>query len=372
MSRVRNTAYNTVHHLTSRIAHQAYFLREEECNDFLSLVLRVSAFSGVEPLGWCIMNNHFHLHVYLPEPPELSDEEVLARYALLRGDAQRLLSDEDDDRIVNPYAQSGAGCRTGCASSDGRIQARTELVKSIRRRLYSIAEYMRMIKKWFSDTYNERSGHKGTMWEAIYDDNPVFLPERYEDYDDLRDILAYIHLNPVRAAVTPGFAAYPWSSYTAYRQGDERAIAAMHLAYPGLPDEEIVTIHEDRMARLLEKWKRKRAEEIARKRIAGCEMPTDPLTDECLVIQEMERIKQAQKLVVELQLEREVVKGTRKVRALVFRQIKALVKVYPDVTSQSLAKTLEVPKRSIQRYLADLIKEGQVLQTSEGLEVLAA
>ena len=83
MARIRNTEYNTVHHLTSRIAHRAFFLKEEERNDFIDLMLRVSAFSGVELIGWCVLDNHFHIYVYLPNPPALSDDEVLRRFRLL-------------------------------------------------------------------------------------------------------------------------------------------------------------------------------------------------------------------------------------------------------------------------------------------------
>ena len=368
MSRIRNTDYNTVHHLTSRIAHRAYFLKEEARNDFLSLTMRVSAFSGVELLGWCIMDNHFHLYVYLPEPPTLSDEEVIRRYHLLKGYVRRLLSDEDDDRIVNPYTQTGAACPTPRASSDGFAKARVELIRSIRRRMYSIAEYMRMIKKWFSDDYNENNGHKGTMWEAIYgDSDPFYLPEFVEEYTDLRDRLAYIHLNPVRAAIVSDFSSYPWSSYTAFRKGDPVAVAAMRRAYPGMTDEDVVLVHEERMSRLLEDWKRKRAEEIARKRDAGYSLPPDPLTDECMVAQAREQIERVRKQVVELQLEREVTKGTKRIRSIIQRQILALVSVYPDMTPQSYAKTLKVPLRSIQRYLASLIRDGLIKQTSEGL-----
>ena len=114
--RVRNKEYGTVHHLTSRIAHRARFLKTEEQKDFLDLMLRVSAFSGVELIGWCVMNNHFHILAYLPEPPALSDDEVLARYKLLKGDGDRIFEDEDDDLIKNPYAESGAECQTPCAS----------------------------------------------------------------------------------------------------------------------------------------------------------------------------------------------------------------------------------------------------------------
>ena len=107
MSRVRNREYNTVHHLTSRIAHRVFFLKEEERNDFVSLMMRVSTFSGIELIGWCIMNNHFHIYAYLPKPPQMTDEEVLARFRALKGDTTRIF---DNDGF-------GTECRTLGASS---------------------------------------------------------------------------------------------------------------------------------------------------------------------------------------------------------------------------------------------------------------
>lgn len=372
MSRVRNTEYDTVHHLTSRIAHRAFFLKENERNDFVDLMLRVSAFSGVELLGWCVLDNHFHIYVYLPVPPILTDEEVLLRFKHLKGDACRLLSDESDDRIVNPYGNVGAECQTPCASSDGREEARAGLVKSIRRRMYSIAEYMRMIKKWFSDAYNERSGHKGTMWEAVYGDHSFPMPETEEAFDSLRDILAYIHLNPVRSASADAFDGYPWSSYTAYRRGDETAIAAMQRAYPGYAEPEIAMVHESRMERLLESWKLKRAKEIARKRLAGYEIPPDALTDECKIAQAMEQLERLQKKVVELQLQRMVAHGSETIRALVLRQILTLAEIDPQGTPQSFADALKVPLRTVQRHVAGLLRTGALIRQSDGWQVPCA
>ena len=357
MARIRNTQYNTVHHLTSRIAHRAFFLKEEERNDFISLMQRVSAFSGVELLGWCILDNHFHIYAYLPPPPALSDEEVLQRFRLLKGDAYRLLSDESDDHIENPYSQVGARCPTPCASLDGRTEARAELLKSIRRRMYSIAEYMRMVKKWFSDAYNERNGHKGTMWEAIYGDHPFPMPEE-DSMDDLRDILAYIHLNPLRAALTDRYDGYWWSSYSGFRRGDEIAISAMRRAYAGFSDDEIAEVHESRMSRLLESWKLKRAKEIAHKRLAGYEIPSDGVTDECMIAQAKAQIERLQKQVMDLQLERAVAKGASQTRGLIVRQILALATIRPDGTLQMFSDTLKVPLRTVQRYVESLVRSG--------------
>ena len=373
MARIRNKEYNTVHHLTSRIAHRAFFLEENERNDFIDLMLRVSAFSGVELLGWCVLDNHFHIYAYLPVPPPLTDEEVLSRFKLLRDDASRLLTDESDTRIVNPYGQTGAECPTPRASSDGgRAEARKALIKSIRRRMYSIAEYMRMIKKWFSDAYNERSGHKGTMWEAIYGDQSFFMPEDDEAFDSLRNILAYIHLNPIRAALVDEFDGYPWSSYTAYRRGDGVAVAAMMRAYPGYSGDEIVEAHESRMEKLLEAWKAKRAKEIARKRLAGYELPADSLTDECKIAQEKVQLERLQRQVAELQLQRAVAKGRRNVRTLILQQILALTEIDPEGTPQSFADALSVPLRTVQRYVASLVRSGTLIRRDEGWQTSRA
>ena len=373
MARVRNKEYNTVHHLTSRIAHRAFFLKEDERNDFIDLMLRVSAFSGVELLGWCVLDNHFHICVYLPVPPSLTDEEILSRFRLLRGDASRLLTDESDNRIENPFDQTGARCLTPCASFDGgRAEARRKLIKSIRRRMYSIAEYMRMIKKWFSDAYNERSGHKGTMWEAVYGDRSFFMPEEDEAFDSLRDILAYIHLNPIRAALADKFDGYSWSSYAAYRHGDEVAVAAMIRAYPGYSGDEIVEVHESRMVRLLEAWKAKRAKEIARKRLAGYELPADSLTDECKIAQEKARIERLQRQVAELQLQRAVAKEPGDARALILQQILALTEIDPEGSPQSFADALSVPLRSIQRYVASLVRSGDLIRRNGGWQTARA
>ena len=64
----------------SRIANRAFFLNDEEKTRFVERLWRVATFSCVEVLAYCFMSNHFHILVYVPEPRELSDDELLARY----------------------------------------------------------------------------------------------------------------------------------------------------------------------------------------------------------------------------------------------------------------------------------------------------
>ena len=49
------------------------------------MMFRVAEFSGIRLLGWCIMTNHFHVLVYLPEEEDLDEAEIVRRYGVLKG-----------------------------------------------------------------------------------------------------------------------------------------------------------------------------------------------------------------------------------------------------------------------------------------------
>ena len=79
MRPLRNFKTNQCCHLISRIANRAFFLNDEEKTRFVERLWRVATFSCVEVLAYCFMSNHFHILVYVPDPRELSDDELLAR-----------------------------------------------------------------------------------------------------------------------------------------------------------------------------------------------------------------------------------------------------------------------------------------------------
>ena len=77
---------------------------------------RVATFSCVEVLAYCFMSNHFHILVYVPDPRELSDDELLARIrALYSGTALAKLraalglasANFFTARYLTPLAKSG-------------------------------------------------------------------------------------------------------------------------------------------------------------------------------------------------------------------------------------------------------------------------
>ena len=336
----RITEYETVHHLTSRIAHRVYFLGEMERNDFVELMLRVAAFCGVQLLGWCIMENHFHILVYLPRPETIGQEEIIARYKALVGVMGR-------DELACNFDQWARQGEVGA-------QLRDKAVCRLRNRMYSIAWFMKMIKQWFTEGYNSRHAHRGTLWEATYHDRVIFDL----DSQDTRDCLCYIHLNPIRAAITSDFDAYPWSSLNAVRKGNMTALTGLRLVYGGLSfDGELLLRHHERMHMLLEDHKRKRAVEIQKKRAAGCDMPNDPLTDEAFLAQAAADIARQQKEIVELHAARQIEKESAKRRQMLAREILLVQEAHPEVGVAAIARMVGEPLRTVYRYVRQLRKE---------------
>ncbi len=59
------------YHVTSRLAERARWLEDPKFKDIIVRWLHdIAEFSGVELLAWCIMDNHFHILVHVPEVPE--------------------------------------------------------------------------------------------------------------------------------------------------------------------------------------------------------------------------------------------------------------------------------------------------------------
>ena len=332
--------YGTVHHLVSRIAHRVYFLKEEERSDFLEMVRRSAEFTGVRLLGWCVMGNHFHLLGYLPEPATLDECEVLRRYGVLKG------------------VQAAEGMKTAFAEwrKDGEVgeQRVAEWLDRQRARMYDVGSFMKIAKQWFTVEYNRRNAHKGTLWESAYFDRVV--KRRTED---MSKCLAYIHLNPIRAAASDRFDGYAWSSYSAFRKGEPIATAGMRFVYgEAEPDGDIAARHEDLMERLLEEEKQRRAEEIARRRADGYEMPLDPLTTEAMVAQRAAHAAEIRKSLSELHKARGVERRRTARRELREKEVVVLLQANPEMDVPILAERLGVGVSMAYHVVGGLKKRG--------------
>ena len=306
----------TYHHLMSRIAHKVYFLTEEVRSDFIEMIRRAADFCGIRLLAWCIMTNHFHLLAYLPMREQLSEDEILRRYGVLKGNS----------RLKALVDELAAMRRRENGERDAQ-----ERLEAITKQMYDIGEFMKIVKQWMTQEYNRRYAHVGTLWEAVYKD--VIVPA---EPAKLAERAGYIHLNPIRAAICTEFAEYPWSSFTAFSRGDDIAISGLRFIYgEDAPVGEIAEAHRELMAKLLEQIKLERALEIVRKRQAGFDMPPDPLTSEALLSQAAEHIKKVQDESIELKMIRRV-RGRPAVWDTLEKEIAALLAENPKMSAAAI------------------------------------
>lgn len=327
----RNKDFDTYHHLMSRIAHKVYFMTEEVRNDFIEMIRRAAEFSGVELIAWCIMTNHFHILAYLPEPSILTEAEIVRRYGVLKGALRRAQLEAEL-----------AGYRTLKTGGEDKVEERLHKIVSS---MYNIGEFMKIIKQWMTQEYNNRTQHTGTLWESVYKD--VIVEAKSER---LSQCAAYIHLNPIRASIEYGFDKYLWSSFSALKDGDEVALNGMRKIYGDWSREEIAEGHKTLMSKTLEQVKFDKALEIARRRAAGFEIAADPLTSEALIAQAKAHIERVVEASVE-EKELQKTRGRPSSAAELEDQIRALLAANPKMSAAAIIEATGKSKSSVYNVL---------------------
>jgi putative transposase len=174
------------YHCISRFVHGLYIFgtsggRCAEAEEFLSLMRRWAALTGIRIRKYVLMANHFHLLCEVPEPKPLTQNEMLERIEAGYGSerAQTLREQlahfaqqpdglEQSERLLDPYRQQ--------MKSDHSF-------------------FMKQLKGCFAQQYNRRHKRHGTLWSERF--KSVLL----EGGPAVAAIAAYIDLNPVRAGL---------------------------------------------------------------------------------------------------------------------------------------------------------------------------
>lgn len=235
-----------VFHVVSRIAGREFVLGPEEKDFFVRIMRAYEDLLGVEVLTWCIMSNHFHLLVRVPDRPGCEPDSEQAA----SGSVSEISRGPRDGGSDSPERHGGAAV-AGCSSLDGPdldtllrklqravgreqfrlIRRQLEMWRSAGeeacietwrqrqlRRMYSLSEFVRCLKQRFTRWYNRRNGRCGVLWEGRF--SSVIVEEEQRA---LRTISAYIDLNPVRAGLVNNPADYRWCGYAAAMRGEVRA-----------------------------------------------------------------------------------------------------------------------------------------------------
>jgi len=179
--RLKIKGQQSFYHITSRTAGQLYLLGDFEKENLLRIIKYYTGFYFVKVLGFCIMNNHFHLLIQSVPEKDYDDEELVRR--------------------LKKYVKR---TRANHLSSPG--------LRRYRKKLEDISEYVKSIKQTFSRWYNKENNRTGYLW------GDRFKSVMLEEGNALLACQAYIELNPVRAGIVKVPEEYRWSSIS-YRLG---------------------------------------------------------------------------------------------------------------------------------------------------------
>jgi REP element-mobilizing transposase RayT len=164
---------------------------------------RVSQFCGVQVLTYAVLDNHFHLLVFVPQQQKLADAELIERYRALYPHRPKLVQ----------HVEATLG--------EGGTQAE-HLRTQLQSRMHDVSMFLKELKQRFTMWFNARHKLYGTIWAERF---KSILVEN--DTSVLRTVGAYIDLNPLRAKIVTRPENYPWCGMAAAERGDAQAQAGV-------------------------------------------------------------------------------------------------------------------------------------------------
>ena len=182
-----------IHHCVSRAVWREMAFGEAEKERFVRALRKWGAFSLVRVLTYCVMGNHFHVLVEVPERPGKGppDGELLEHLGLIYG-AGRL---------------AGIRRELGQCRGQGDHGAAAALRERYLRRMRELSVFMKAVKQEFTVWWNRRHGKEGNLWQDKF--RSVLVEEGHA----ARVVAGHIDLNPVRAGMVGEAGSYRWSGW---------------------------------------------------------------------------------------------------------------------------------------------------------------
>ena len=184
---------SAVYHCMTRTVNGELLFKDREKEILRKMIRQVADFCGVEVLTYCIMSNHFHVLLEVPDAPAVSDVELMRRYRVLYPKPTKY----QEASAVLMAAQLRAG-------GDEAELIRRKLLA----RMFDVSEFMKTVKQRFSTWYNKSHQRYGTLWADRF---KSVLVEG--EGNPLQTMAAYIDLNPVRAGLVDDPKDYRFCGY---------------------------------------------------------------------------------------------------------------------------------------------------------------
>ena len=189
-----------IYHCISRVVDRRFVFEERECEAFRMFFRMYENFSGCRVLAYCVMSNHFHLLLEVPQMADggLSDEELLQRLGGLYSEVV----------VAGVAAELAEARKISRGENNAVAEARVAAIHArYTYRMHNLSEFMKGLLIRFTRWFNRMHSRSGTLWEERFKSVIV------ESGTAARTIAAYIDLNPVRAGMVKDPADYRWSSY---------------------------------------------------------------------------------------------------------------------------------------------------------------
>ena len=217
---------STCFHLMSRICDGLPFFDETDKEALVIVLRKLARFSGIKLLTYCVMGNHFHALVRVPERTEW---------------LKRFEGSEGEERLMQHlrllYSKAFvAGLKLELADwrRNGKAEEAERCIADLKRRFCDISVFMRAVKQRFSRWFNKRHGRRGGLWmgrfKSVVVEGHKTARHQTQDgtpLDALKVMAAYIDLNPVRAELVERAGEYRWSGWSAAQAGDKEAVEGL-------------------------------------------------------------------------------------------------------------------------------------------------
>lgn len=183
------------YHVVSRVVDRRRVFEDRDKEVFRRILRNQEAFSGVRVVTYCLMSNHFHLLLEVPDRDSLAplDEEGLLVVL---------------PRLYDGETVEGVRQELERARENGDEAWRRQILHRYERRRGDLSLFLKELKMRVTFYMNKRLGRSGTLWEGRYKSVLIEDCERA-----LLAVSAYIDLNPVRAGLVSKSEDYRWCAY---------------------------------------------------------------------------------------------------------------------------------------------------------------
>ncbi len=203
------------YHVICRITQGQLWLGTDEKAYLAALLHTVARYCGVDVFTFCVMSNHFHLLVRIPQKTEA--DEMLGPIQLI--DRVRLLyGNESADDLVSLH---------GAPDTQGTKALWEAELRKHRGRMHDLSIFMKLLKQRFTMWHNHGHSTRGTLWTERF--KSVLVESREGARDPLQLVAAYIDLNPVRAGIVAEAEAYAYSGCGSAALGNAHSIRGLTL-----------------------------------------------------------------------------------------------------------------------------------------------